>query len=186
MKALTILSREHAAIRALLTRFEAEITQGARSGEFDGEAVDRLLEFCERVIDGHHQEKEERVFLPCLTRRARGSDREVLAALGDEHTLQRKLLSHMRNQIEGASYGEPNSIAVLVRLARNYFQHQREHSRWEQQVLFPLAQRILLAEDDAALLRGFAGLDEALGTTVWEDACSLAEWLDQRRSLVPA
>jgi hemerythrin-like domain-containing protein len=186
MQALLTLTREHAAIGALLARFEIEIASAIRSGELDGEAVERLLAFFEREVDGHHQEKEERVLLPRLLARARGVDLATLRSLADEHALQRKLLTRMRNQIEGASYGEPNSVAVLVRLAKSYVQHQREHSRWEQNVLFPLARRTLGPADDRALRIGFRRLDEVWGAPLWDAACELAEWLDQRRSLVPA
>lgn len=186
MQALTILAREHAAIGALVARFESEIATAIQSGEFDGEAVERLLRFFEREVDGHHQDKEERVLLPRLLARVRGSDVATLRGLADEHALQRKLLAHMRNQIEGASYGEPNSLALLVRQARQYIQHQREHSRWEQGVIFALARRVLGPGDDRALVIGFRRLDEVWGAPLWDAACTLAEWLDQRRSLVPA
>lgn len=186
MQALLTLTREHAAIAALLARFEIEIAESIRCGALDGEAVERLLAFFEREVDGHHQEKEERVLLPRLLARARGVDLATLQSLADEHRLQRKLLAHMRNQIEGASYGEPNSLALLVRQAKGYVQHQREHSRWEQNVVFPLARRTLGPGDDRALMHDFRRIDEVWGAPVWEAACALAEWLDQRRTLVPA
>lgn len=186
MQALIVLAREHAAIAALLVRFESEIAAAVRSGGFDGEAVERLLRFFEREVDGHHQEKEERVLLPRLLARAHLAEFATLRTLAQEHTLQRELLARMRGQIEGASYGEPFSLALLVRQAGEYIQHEREHSRWEQRVLFPFARRTLGPADDRALVLGFRRLDELWGAPVWEAACSLAEWLDQRRSLVRA
>jgi hemerythrin-like domain-containing protein len=186
MKALIELTREHAAIGALVARFESEIAEGIRLGEIDADAVDRLLGFFEREVDGHHQEKEERVLLPRLMARAAGAELELLRTLASEHDGQRKLLAHMRNQVEGATYGEPNSLAVLLREAGRYVRQQREHSRWEQRVLFPLARRLLDADDDRELVRGFRRLDGVWGATVWDAACTLSEWLDQRRSLVPA
>jgi hemerythrin-like domain-containing protein len=186
MKALIELAREHAAIGALLARFETELSQGVRTGEIDGEAVERLLAFLERELDGHHQEKEELVLLPRMLAVAVGAELGLLAGVVHEHGAQRRLLAEMRNQIEGASYGEPNSIAVLVRAGGRYVRAQREHSRWEQRVLFPLARRLLGPADDRALVCGFRRLDGVWGGPVWDAACALAEWLDQRRSLVPA
>lgn len=186
MKALQVLTREHAAIAACCARFEAEIEGIVGRCEVDAEALDRLLHFFEVQVDGHHQEKEERIFMPRLLARAAGEDVLVLRALFDDHHSQRKLLAHMRNQIEGVTYGEPNSVAVLVRAARTYLRAQREHSRWEQSTLFPMAHRILGPRDDRAILNGFRRLDEMWATTVWDAARALAEWLDQRRSLVMA
>ena len=186
MKALRALTREHAAIAALIDRFEAEIEGSAGAGEIDVEAVERLLSFFEEQVDGHHQEKEERIFFPRLVTRATGEDALAVRWLFEDHGAQRKLLAGMRNQVEGAAYGEPNSLAVLVRMARSYVRAQREHSRWEQAVLFPLARRILAPRDDRAVLNGFRRLDALWGRSVEDAALSVAEWLDQRRSLVPA
>jgi hemerythrin-like domain-containing protein len=184
MKALQLLAREHAAITACAERFEAEIDDIVNRCEVDAEAVDRLLRFFEVQVDGHHQEKEERIFLPRLLARAAGEDVQLLRALFADHGAQRKLLAHMRNQIEGVTYGEPNSIAVLVRDAKRYLRAQREHSGWEQATLFPMARRILGPRDDRAILNGFRRLDEVWGSAVWDAERALAEWLDQRRSLV--
>ncbi len=186
MKALQVLTREHAAIAACCARFEAEIDGIIGRCEVDAEALDRLLYFFEVQVDGHHQEKEERIFLPRLLSRAAAEDVRALRALLDDHGEQRKLLAEMRNQIEGVTYGEPNSLAVLVRAAQRYLRAQREHSTWEQAVLFSRAQHILGPRDDRAILNGFRRLDEVWGTSVWDAARALAAWLDQRRSLVAA
>ncbi|NOT29468.1 MAG: hypothetical protein HOP15_03360 [Planctomycetes bacterium] len=184
MQALQVLAREHAAIAACCERFEAEIGATVARCEVDAEAMDRLLRFFEVQVDGHHQEKEERIFMPRLLTRAPGADVFVLRFLFDDHGAQRQLLAQMRAQVEGVTYGEPNSIAVLVRAAKSYLRAQRQHSRWEQTTLFPMARRILGPRDDRALLNGFRRLDELWGTAVWDAARSLAEWLDQRRALV--
>jgi hemerythrin-like domain-containing protein len=186
MRALQVLATEHAAIAACCARFEAELDAIVGHGEADAEALDRLLTFFEVQVDGHHQEKEERIFLPRLLARASGEDVALLRSLLDDHGAQRKLLAHMRNQIEGVAYGEPNSVAVLVRAAQRYLRAQREHSHWEQTVLFSAARRILGPRDDRAILNGFRRIDELWSTTVWDAERALAEWLDQRRALVSA
>lgn len=184
MRALHQLAREHAAIGALLARFEAEIEDAVRVGEADAEALDRLLDFFERRVDGQHQEKEELVFLPRLLARAAGPDLLLLRSLVDDHGAQRQLLACMRGQVEGVAYGECTSLAAMVVEGRRYVRAQRGHSRWEQRRLFPLARRILGPRDDRALVIGFRRLDETWGGLLWDAACTLAEWLDQRRTLV--
>jgi len=186
MNPLCELLREHAAIRALTTRFEREATRGETEGEIDGEAIGRLLAFFEHEVDGHHQEKEECLLLPRLVARTHGLERELVVALGSDHARQRKLIAHIANQLESASWGEPNSLRVLADEARRYVRLQQEHSRWEQHELFSLARRCLTADDDRALASDFRRLDEERGGSVWDAACNLAAWLDQRRALVPA
>jgi hemerythrin-like domain-containing protein len=147
MRAIGFLEREHAAITEMIARLEAEIATLER-GEVDGEGVERLLAFFEHEVDGRHQEKEERIFLPRLVTRAQGED-AVLAQLAlQDHAAERTLLALMRTNVEGASYGEPNCIAAVARAARRYVHHLRAHSSWEQEVIFPLARWILTAQDD--------------------------------------
>ena len=184
MRALQVLAREHAAIERCRTHFARETATIAGRGEADAEAVDRLISFFEVQVDGHHQEKEERVLMPRLLARARGEDVLTLETLADEHGQQRRLLAQMRNQLEGAAYGEPNSLAVLVRCTWNYLRAQREHSEWEGRTLFPLAARILDARDDRALVRGFRSVDELFGTSVLDSERALAAWLAERHATV--
>ena len=155
MKTLAMLIGEHAAIREMIARFEAEIDAIEDRGAVDAEALGRLLGFFEEQIDGHHQEKEERVFLPRLLTRAHGWDAVLVRSLLDDHASQRKLLAAMRCEIDKAAYGEPNSLAILARTARRYVEHQHRHSRWEELVIFPLARRILkLLNEDGYTIRG--------------------------------
>ena len=186
MKAIQSLMREHAAIAACCERFESEIDAIVRRFEVDAVALDHLLRFFEKEVDGHHQEKEERIFMPRLLARASGAEVQALRAMFHDHCAQRRLLAQLRNQIEGIAYGEPNSTAVFVRGARNYLRAQRAHSRWEQSELFPLAARVLGPRDDRAILNGFRRLDELWGTSVEDAERQLAEWLDQRHEPVPA
>jgi len=186
MRALQVLAKEHSAIAAACARFSSELETILAGGAVDPEALDRLLAFFEVQVDGHHQEKEERVYLPRLLARAQGEDVLVLRSLLDDHGAQRKLLAHLRNQIDPVAFGEPTALAVLLRGARRYLRAQHEHSQWEQETLFPVARRILQPRDDRALRNGFRRVDELWGTAVWDAERSLAAWLDQRALAVLA
>jgi hemerythrin-like domain-containing protein len=181
MKALGSMTREHEAIRGMVARLEREVDEAVDREELDGEAFERLLSFFEEQVDGHHEEKEERVFLPRPVTRARGEDAVLARALLEDHAEERKLLALMRDNVEAAAYGEPNSLAVLLRCARAYAKHLCAHADWEERVLFPLASKVLFPRDDRAMLSGFLRLDRAWGTSVWGAARSLALWLDQRK-----
>lgn len=185
MRALGVLAREHEAIARMLAHLEAELEALPLRGEIDAEAVERLLVFFERHVDGQHQEKEERVFLPCLLARARGPDAALAREALGQHAEDRARLAAMRCHIEGATYGDPGSLAQVSNQARGYIRHQREHSRWEQSALFALAHRILSAGDDDALLEGFRAFDAAQAESVLAAAGSLTLWLARRRAPSP-
>jgi hemerythrin-like domain-containing protein len=70
MRTIQTLACEHESIASILARFERSLDEAERSLEIDRATFERLLEFFERSVDGQHQEKEERILLPCLARRA--------------------------------------------------------------------------------------------------------------------
>jgi hemerythrin-like domain-containing protein len=181
MEALAILAAEHRAIERMLVRLQAEIDGLRERGELDVEALERLLAFFERHVEEGHQDKEELVFLPRLAARAGGADAALAARALEEHGAERARLAAMRGELEGAAYGDAGSLALVGAQAREYVRHQREHSRWEQEVLFALARRVLGAADERALVAGFAALDTARPGLL-ESADQLERWLERRHA----
>ena len=186
MKTVQLLKREHVAIASILEWFDRKIDEAERNFAIDRETIERLLDFFERAVDGQHQEKEERIFLPTLMRRATGENSPYVHKLFREHHEDRKLLTLMRSNLEGACYGEPNCINVLVRYGRLYLMHERKHARWEEAVLFSMAERILTPEDDREIVEGFQRIDSLWESTVPAAAGRLCLWLDQQGAPVPA
>lgn len=180
MKAIEVMAREHAVIDEVLTRLEGQASDLEVSGELDVEVFERLLSFFEQSVDGHHQEKEERVFLPWLAARAEGEEAALVRTAAADHGAQRQMLALLRNNLEGAMYGEPNSLAVVARFTGCYARHQRAHSRWETEVLFALARRILTHEDDLAILRGFERMETVRGGSIVAAGKQLEDWLARR------
>lgn len=180
MKTLIVLAREHEAIERIVTRLEHELDTLTRTGELDGEALQRMLEFFEQAVDGHHQESEERVLLPRLLLRAQGDEAALVRSLLRDHGEQRTFLGILRDNLEGAAYGEPGCRAAVARFGRLYIAHHREHSQWEHTTLFALAKKLLDEEDDLTALRELARLDRDWGSSVVAVARDLEAWLDQR------
>jgi hemerythrin-like domain-containing protein len=184
MKGLEWLAREHEAIHTIVARLEVELGELGQSGELDVEAFERLLAFFEQRVDGHHQENEERVFLPLLAVRAEDGDMNLVRAASAEHRLERERLERLRAQLEGAAYGEAGALGVILHEARRYARRHRQHARWEAEVLFPIALRTFTPEDDTTLVAGFRALEHELGGSVIGAAAALGRWLDARHRLL--
>lgn len=179
MQALVVMGREHEAIARIVARLEDVIEAAATSATIDGETLVRLIDFFEREVDGHHQEKEERVLLPRMRLRSSGDDALLVETLLADHGAERVLLGSLRENLEGAAYGEPGSTAAVVSTARAYIEHQRLHSSWENTVVFPLARRCLSPLDDQEILAEFRRLDLERGSSVVLAATALEDWLDR-------
>lgn len=179
MQSITCLSREHGAIASLLGRFE-EALDAAERGEPDIQALERLLDFLEERIDGQHQEKEERVFLPRLLTRARGADVERVRSVLAEHVEQRERLVELRCCVQGLDWNRPAACTSLIELGRRYLARQRLHAAWEDAVVLPLAANVLTTRDDRAIRNGFRHLDETWHGPLEEAVRRLLVWLDSR------
>jgi hemerythrin-like domain-containing protein len=186
MNAIQELLQDHDAIAGMLARFARAIDDAERTFEIDRETIERLLQFFEHHVDGHHQEKEEKIFLPCLMRRVTGEDRPEVRKLFREHREDRRLLAMMRSNLAGASYGEPNCIRVLARYGRLFVLRERRHAEWEESTFFPLAERVLTPRDQREILNGFRELESHHASTVAGAARQLAAWLDQQGAVVHA
>jgi hemerythrin-like domain-containing protein len=182
IRALAVLTGEHEVIARMLARLELELEGLATRGEIDVEALERLLAFFEEHVDGRHQEKEERVFLPLLCARAGGAQAARAAEARGEHAADRERLAAMRGCLEGAAYGDAGALAEIGWLARGYVRHQRVHSGWEERELFALARVVLSAEDENRLRAGFASFDAERPGSLGAAAVALAAWLERRHA----
>lgn len=180
MQATQILSGQHAAIAAMLERFEDMLDEALESGALDAEALARLLTFFEEQVDGQHQEEEERIFLPRLLTRAGRGDGQQVRSLLDEHIRQRQLLIQLRADLQAAARRAPGALEALAEHGHRYLRRQRLHAAWEDTMVLPLAERVLTPRDDRAILNGFRHLEQTWGSDVEGAARRLASWLDRR------
>lgn len=118
-----------------------------------------LLRFADDFDAGLHHEKEERLLFPMLERAGLSSTSGPTAVLRDEH-----LRSHFwRNRIEQAL--RQRDRTRLLAAAGSYLDLTRAHVLKENQILFPLARRLITADDLTTLRREFARLtaDQRVG-----------------------
>lgn len=186
MQSTQLLSRHHAAIAAVLERFEDVLDAAVQNGALDAESFEPLLAFLEERVDGQHQEEEERIFMPRLLTRAGGEEARHVQSVLDEHIAQRQLLIRMRGDLKGAARGTPEVLADLAELGRRYVRRQRLHAAWEDRILMPLAERVLTSQDDQAILNGLQRLDETWGGGLEEAALRLMASLERHTPVILA
>jgi hemerythrin-like domain-containing protein len=160
MRSIAILAEEHRAIACVLNCLERLLRATVRTDALDGEAAVEILEYLERFADGSHQDKEELVLFPQLLARTTAAVRRSVAELLAQHEAERRALEELRARLEGAAYGDALSRDTFVGLAGAYVRTLREHARWEDEFLLPLAQKCLDARDDAGMLAGYCAIEE--------------------------
>ena len=158
MQTTKILLEEHVWIRRLLECLEKLAGDSSETGTVDAEASAELLLLFQEFADGWHQEGEEQYLFPRLLARSSAEEGAVIRGLLKEHESEVQLMLSMRSNLLGAEHGESLSLREFVRQAREYVELQRKHMAKETAVVLPLAERLLTAADDQAIMEGIDGL----------------------------
>lgn len=155
-----ILREEHRWILLLVRALEHMLDASRERGRLDAQHAAEILALFKHFANGLHQEREERCLFPLLLTRARSvAERLDIARLAGDHEQERRAMQRMDQALLGAIYGEPRSFFDFEQEARGVVVLQREHIAHENRELLPLAERLLSAEDDAALVQAFGRLE---------------------------
>jgi len=163
MKCTDTLRDEHREIERVLDAVEAaaHLLQGGvavRPGFFL-EATDFVAGFA----DGTHHYKEERLLFPAMVRAGLSGDAGPIAAMLGEHEEGRRLTQVLRQAAMRLAGGDMGAAGALGTAVRRYAHLLRDHIAKEDNVLFPMADRLLSPEAEREVNGGFeqAGRDAA-------------------------
>ncbi len=128
-------------------------------------AIDFLLEFGDKI----HNKKEENYLFPLMEKRGIPGESGPLGVMLLEHDMERTLLSQMLMQI-----GALKSASVDTRLefrdkGLEYLKVRAEHIWKENDVLYPMARKVLQEGDNENLLQAFTTINtETYGPKAWD------------------
>ena len=83
-----------------------------------------------------------------------------VAAMLMEHDQGRAFVRGMEEAATKGLAGEPGQDAAIVSNARGYLELLREHISKEDEILYPLAERVLPAERREAIVQGYRKAEE--------------------------
>lgn len=181
MKATDTLRSEHTIILNVLGALETIAKVDVKSGELDLASAGEALDFLRNFADRCHHTKEEDHFFPALA--TRGLPRSVgpLAVMVADHEKGRALLTRMSQALELARAGRPGAADQFNISALAYVDLIRDHIAKENDVLFPMGDAILSADDQTALVEGFERMEHLdMGEGAHERFLEIAERLCSR------
>lgn len=113
----------------------------------DLDALEDCVSFIRLFADACHHGQEEDLLFPEL--QARGLPRETgpLAIMLQEHEMGRSYARHMVKALPGAREGEAEARQILVNSARGYVKLIRGHINKEDNVLFNMADQIVVGSE---------------------------------------
>jgi hemerythrin-like domain-containing protein len=137
---------------ALLERNVERMEQGRfRNWQFFLDAVDFIRNYADRF----HHAKEEDVLFEALVNNGMPKENSPVAAMLMTHDQGRSLVRAMEEAALKAQAGEAGRIPVIAENARGYAELLRDHIDKEDNILYPLAERVLPAEVRPEMIQAY-------------------------------
>jgi hemerythrin-like domain-containing protein len=136
--------------------------------------------FIKGFTDGCHHKKEEEVLFPALVENGLSQESGPIAVLLDEHEEGRRLSQRMRLTVERLQAGDVRARDAVVMSATDYIKLLRQHIYKEDNVLFPMADKVIPTAQQEQILGGFEQFErDGIGEDVHEKYFGLAERLEK-------
>jgi hemerythrin-like domain-containing protein len=154
-----ILRDEHDVILAGLDLLEA-CAEKLQAGEaVPPDTLDSLIEFFRLFADKTHHGKEEELLFPAMIEKGFSRESGPIHCMLTEHDQNRVLTKRMIQASTEYRAGDNSAALRFAEAADQYISGLREHIQKENLVLFNMAEQVLPAAEEPALLARFHDVD---------------------------
>jgi len=164
-----ILRHEHDVVLQMLDAAEHQADLIESTGTVDVVFIQQFVDFAAHFADGCHHLKEERHLFPALAAEGLTPEAGPVAVMLAEHERGRSLVAGLRRDVQAYSEGSRDTAKSLRENLHAYIQLLRQHIWKENNVLFPMADRLLPPDTQARLAEAFEHVEkEELGDGIHE------------------
>ncbi|HEY3357469.1 MAG TPA: PAS domain-containing protein [Polyangia bacterium] len=122
-----------------------------------------LLEYCAVYVDQCHNMKEEQHLFPLIEKRGIPRDGGPLGVMLGEHEQARAILARLKPLATAYAGGDRSTLGDLKAVVTEYAELLKGHFWKENDILYPMALRVLSPADGAAVVAGIAAIEAGLG-----------------------
>jgi hemerythrin-like domain-containing protein len=174
------LKHEHQIVLLVLKGAKHEAASIQAGGAVHVEIVEQMVDFFRTFVDRCHHGKEERHLFPAMHGKGMPLETGPLAVMLHEHEQGRAAVRAITGALERVKGGEAGTGRDLAKALLGYVELLRNHISKEDNVLFPMADRILPAEEQSDIAVLFDKVEEEeIGAGVHEKYHELAHRLAQ-------
>jgi hemerythrin-like domain-containing protein len=170
----SVLRSEHATILRVVAVLERLVGRSRAGGGFEHEALSRCVEFFRLFADACHHAKEEDLLFPVLEQRGIPREGGPIGVMLYEHQQARQLTRQMGEALAAHTSGDSGAIERFHEIADGYIELLRGHIFKEDNILFPMGDRVMSTSDQSAMCGRFC----EVGCRAFE-----GRTLDQLRSI---
>ncbi len=178
MTATEILRHEHKIILKVLEAVRHEAQAIADTGKFNVENLNKMLDFFRVFVDQCHHGKEEEYLFPTMEKRGIPADKGPIPVMLHEHIGGRNAVQAISEALAQVRQGDVEATGTVAVNLAILDEHLRSHIDKENEVLFPLADKVFTPEDQQTLVASFEKHEaEEIGAGVHEKYHQLAHEL---------
>ncbi len=172
------LKHEHQIVLLILDAAEREAASIRATGTAHVAEVEEMVDFFKNFVDRCHHGKEERHLFPTLEARGLPVGGGPLAVMLHEHEQGRAAVTAICDALTRLKRGDAQAAQALADGLASYAGILRNHIAKENNVLFPMADRMLSGADQEELAAAFDKVEaEEMGEGVHERYHQLAHRL---------
>jgi hemerythrin-like domain-containing protein len=173
------LKHEHQIVLLILNAAEREVANISGGGEFHVDVVEKMVDFFRNFTDRCHHAKEEKLLFPSLQQHGLPVDSGPVAVMLAEHEEGRKLIRAIIGEMTEAKIGAAKAVSAVGDNLAAYIILLRQHIQKEDNILFPMADRLIPADEQQLLTEAFARIEaEEMGEGTHEKYHQLAHDLN--------
>jgi hemerythrin-like domain-containing protein len=174
-----ILEDEHRLIIRVVNSLNIFAQTMEDGWEIEEEVFSDLIEFMRIFAEKWHHAKEEEALFPLLIKRGVPATGCPLAQLTLEHKKANNFVSEIVKFMELLRKGDPDARTKVIQGLRDLSSYYVNHIWNEDNMLFPMANRILKDDDQQMLLREFSHIDKKHGKPLHDHLENFAKRIEE-------
>jgi hemerythrin-like domain-containing protein len=161
-----VLAHEHEIIQ-LVAKGLAAVAGELKAGRpVDPPLLRQAVDFMRQFADACHHAKEEEILFPAMERRGLPSAGGPTTVMRAEHAHARKLVASLADAVERYGLARDTARADVAAAIDSICEFYANHIWKEDNVLFPMTDRLFTAKDIQALRARFDEVEAAMGEDV--------------------
>jgi hemerythrin-like domain-containing protein len=160
MKPTEELMHEHAVILHMLSGAERLAQSILSTHIVEIAKVTDVIDFSRHFTDGCHHSKEEKHLFVRLVEKGMSKEQGPIAVMLNEHRMGRELIRQIETSLQEYRSGKKEASDSVSQSMLRYVELLRAHIAKENNILFPMGDRILTPDDQQSLEKAFKNVEE--------------------------
>ncbi len=175
---------EHRLVERMVNILNEASRRIESGGEVDVDLFEKAVDFIKTFTDRCHHMKEEGELFPAIEQKGIPKEGGPIGMMLHEHDIGRGYVRGMEEALRKYKPGDRMQAATLVQNARGYANLLAQHIMKEDNILYPMANRVLNEADRKKLVSEFDRIEEKeIGKGVHEKYHHLVEELENRANI---